>query len=211
MLKVRVIIVKISSFLKGMIKVKLHRKIFPLNGSLLIGPNSKFILDKGARILIENRFHIGKNSFISNGRSSIIRLDKNSSLSIKGDASVFYGADIILFDNAMLEIGDRTFINSNCIIRCKEKIKIGRDCAISHDCTIMDSNFHKIDGNLETKEVIIGDNVWIGTRVTILNGVKIGNGSIVAAGAVVTKDVPENCVVAGNPAKVIRSDVNWEK
>ena len=54
--------------------------------------------------------------------------------------------------------------------------------------------------------VIIGDNVWIGDKVTILSGVRIGNGVVVAANSVVTKDVPEYCVVAGNPARVIRSN-----
>lgn len=59
-------------------------------------------------------------------------------------------------------------------------------------------------GHLEKKEVVIGDDVWIGRRVIILPGIKIGNGVIIGAGAVVTKDVPDYAVVAGVPAKVIK-------
>lgn len=55
----------------------------------------------------------------------------------------------------------------------------------------------------ERKGVIIGNNIWIGAKVTVLDGVKIGSGSVIAAGAVVVKDIPDNCIVAGVPAKVI--------
>jgi len=76
----------------------------------------------------------------------------------------------------------------------------------------MDSDFHEYalaDGTipLKTKEVIIGNNVWIGNNVLILKGVSIGDNAIIAAGSVVTKNVPEGSVVAGNPAKMIKSGV----
>ena len=58
--------------------------------------------------------------------------------------------------------------------------------------------------------ITIGENVWIGCRALILKGVTIGDGAVVAAGAVVTKDVPANCVVAGNPAKIIKENVVWQ-
>lgn len=59
----------------------------------------------------------------------------------------------------------------------------------------------------ETKYPIVGDDVWIGPHAIIIGGVRIGDGAIVAGGSVVTKDVPPHCVVGGNPAKVLRSDV----
>ena len=59
-------------------------------------------------------------------------------------------------------------------------------------------------GFSEAKEVVIGDDVWIGGRVIILPGVKIGSGAVIGAGAVVTKDVPDRAVVGGNPAKIIK-------
>ncbi|MDX2046776.1 MAG: DapH/DapD/GlmU-related protein [Chitinophagaceae bacterium] len=61
-----------------------------------------------------------------------------------------------------------------------------------------------------TKPVIIGDHVWIGTGAIILKGVHIGNGSVITAGAVVTKDVPPGCLAGGVPAKVLQKDITWE-
>ena len=57
----------------------------------------------------------------------------------------------------------------------------------------------------------IEENVWVGSRALILKGVRVGKGSIVAAGAVVTKNVPPNCIVAGNPAKVVKENISWKE
>lgn len=168
---------------------------------LKIAPSSKIILD-GILRLNQNRNG-------NNGRTSILRMDENSVLNVKGKFNFFYGADIILFPKAVLSLGKRSYINSNCKIRCHKKISIGDYCAISHDFTIMDSDAHSINGHTYKKPVHIGNHVLIGTRVTILKGVTIGDGAIIAAGAVVVHDIPEKCLAAGVPAKVIKKDVTW--
>ena len=71
----------------------------------------------------------------------------------------------------------------------------------------MDSSWHAVDE--ANKEVIIGNKVWLATGAMIMSGVTIGDGAIVAAGAVVTKDVPERSMVAGVPAKVVKENVDW--
>nr|MBQ4455475.1 acyltransferase [Clostridia bacterium] len=124
---------------------------------------------------------------------------------------MMYGADIVLFKGAALELGKDSFINSDCKIRCHRKIVIGDDCAISHDFTVMDSDAHKLNGHSSTEPVIIGNHVWIGTRVTILNGVHVGDGAVIAAGSIVTRDVPPGTLVGGVPMKVIKENVTWEK
>lgn len=144
------------------------------------------------------------------GRSSLLTLGEGSHLVVRKSFDFYYGADVQVFDGALLTLGD-SFINSDCKVRCHESITIGDGCAISHDFTVMDSNAHMLDGSRGTAPVTIGDHVWIGSRVTVLPGVTIGNGAVVAAGALVAKDVPAGALVGGVPAKVIHEHVEWEK
>lgn len=145
-----------------------------------------------------------------NGRTSILRMDKESLLVLGGKFTFMYGADIIVFSGAVLKLGDGSFINSDCKIRCHHLIDIGEGCAISHDVTIMDSDAHCLNGVVSKNPIVIGNHVWIGTRVTILNGVKIGDGAVVAAGSVVTKDIPSNCLAGGVPARILKENVEWK-
>jgi acetyltransferase-like isoleucine patch superfamily enzyme len=110
---------------------------------------------------------------------------------------------------AVIEIGDHTFINRRSEIMCKKHVKIGRHCAISWDVSIMDTDYHRIEGTTSTKPTVIEDHVWIGNKSIILKGVTIGKGAIVAAGSVVSKDVPAHALVAGVPAKPIKENVSW--
>lgn len=109
-----------------------------------------------------------------------------------------------------VSIGQKTILNNNVSIVANIKIQIGDRCLIGNLVMIFDSDFHHLDParRLEepppSKPVIIGNNVWIGSSAIILKGVHIGDNSVVGAGAVVTRDVPANVVVAGNPAKIIR-------
>lgn len=168
-------------------------------------------MDKSSRIQLNGTLITNANCIKTNGRSTIVRLDKNAKMKVNGNFYVYYDTDISVFENGYLELGSG-FCNSSVKIRCKNYIKIGNNVAIAHDVTIMDSDSHCVDYQLYkmTKPVFIGDHVWIGTRATILKGVTIGNGAIVAAGSVVTKDVPECCMVAGVPAKIIKENVKWE-
>lgn len=109
-----------------------------------------------------------------------------------------------------ISIGDNSGIGIKCKVR--GPLSIGQNVMMGPEVIILTS-IHKFDditipmcqqSNSERKEVIIGDDVWIGTRVIIMPGVKIGNGVIIGAGAVVTKDVPDYAVVGGVPAKIIK-------
>lgn len=106
-----------------------------------------------------------------------------------------------------ITIGKNVFINSGCRFQDQGGIFIGDDALIGHNAVLATLNHGSAPDkrkDLYPAPIIIGKNVWIGANVTILPGVTIGNNAIIAAGAVVTKDVPANTVVGGVPAKFIK-------
>jgi acetyltransferase-like isoleucine patch superfamily enzyme len=123
--------------------------------------------------------------------------------------------------NPIISIGEMTNIGSDCHITAINEIIIGDGVLFGKKVTVTD-NSHGMTTNdqLDIKpkkrklfskgSVIIEDNVWVGDKVTILPGVKIGKSAIIAANSVVTRNVPENCVVAGNPARIVKQ-MNIEK
>lgn len=109
-------------------------------------------------------------------------------------------------------IGDGVGINAFSRIIAFESISIGDRTAIAQFVSILDHD-HRYSSdrrmsNYDTAPIFIGSDVWIGDKATILKGVKIGDGAIVAAGCVVTRDVPAGAVVAGVPARIIRRTYN---
>ena len=112
--------------------------------------------------------------------------------------------------SAKIYIGQNTTVGYYTFIYSSEKIEIGKDCMIAPFVYIVDSSHGtKLNSTMnsqpnKTSPIIIEDDVWIGANSTILPGVKIGKGSIVAAGSVVTTDVPENNLYGGVPAKFLK-------
>jgi maltose O-acetyltransferase len=105
-----------------------------------------------------------------------------------------------------IRFGDRCFVNTGCTIIAVEEIVVGDDVAFANEVYVMDSDSHGVEGKPHKQAPIhIGDGCWIGARAIILPGVTLGKRVLVAAGAVVTKDVPDDSLVAGNPARVVRS------
>lgn len=106
-----------------------------------------------------------------------------------------------------ITIGKNVFINSGCHFQDQGGITISDGVLIGHNVVLATLNHDfspKKRSTLHPAPIVIGKNVWIGSNATVVPGVTIGNGSIVAAGAVVTKNVPENVVVGGVPAKIIK-------
>ena len=107
-----------------------------------------------------------------------------------------------------IHIGKNVFINSGCRFQDQGGIYIGDNVLIGHNVVLATLNHNENPqkrGNLIPSPIIIGNDVWIGSSSTVIPGVTIGDGSIIAAGAVVTKDVAENTVVGGVPARYIRN------
>ena len=126
------------------------------------------------------------------------------------------GARLTVNKGAKLSLGSGS-INEDCEIACFDSISIGNDVVISKRVVIRDSDNHRIiDGESSgprtvSAPITICDRVWIGMNVTILKGVTIGEGAVIAAGSVVNKDIPARCLAAGVPAKVIKTDISWER
>jgi acetyltransferase-like isoleucine patch superfamily enzyme len=139
---------------------------------------------------------------------TVLQLEENSQL-ILGKALIGRSTVVRVGPRARLEIGDNTFINDGSRIDAGVEIRIGRDCAIAWNVTLLDDDRHGFGLPPYRAPIYIEDHVWIGCNVLILKGVTIGAGSVVAAGAVVTKSCPPSSLIGGVPARVLRRGVEW--
>lgn len=144
---------------------------------------------------------------------SVRFLIKNGEINVGRKVQLHHGVKLSAWGTdgfTQINIGDNTAIGDRTEIHAGQRVDIGANCNISWDVCIMDRDYHKFNSPTEViKPVDIKDNVWIGCNSIIMKGVTIGEGAVVAAGSVVTKDVPPKVVVGGNPAKIIREDIYW--
>ena len=202
------------------------------NQPVWIGRNGRLELADGATLQLGGRLVIGdyrrrsrKNKKKKKGRGTphtigpppsgpaILKMHKASRLVTKGWVHMAPGTSIVIGPRATVTVADSTFFSGGTLL-CTESIEIGQGCAIGWDVTIMDSDMHPlvVEGQAEptTKPIRIGDHVWIGAGARILKGVTIGDGAVVAAGAIVTSDVEPQTLVGGVPARTIKKGVDWE-
>lgn len=132
-------------------------------------------------------------------------------LGVKGTNYRISNSLKLIGDYSLLELGNHSEINAESFILAKDKVVIGNNSTLAYQVTILTSanpngphnKLAKIYPKM-TSPVIIGKNSWIGARAIVLPGVTIGDFCVVAAGSVVTKDIPDYSVVAGIPAKLIK-------
>ncbi len=130
----------------------------------------------------------------------------------KSGENVFIQPSAILIGENKIEIGDGTWVGSFCNLRPVDNIiKIGKNVLIAQSVSMIADSHQYWDVSKNIKDqgiyggnIVIDDNVWIGCNSVILHGVKIGCHSVVGAGSIVTKSIPAYCVVAGNPARIIK-------
>jgi acetyltransferase-like isoleucine patch superfamily enzyme len=171
-----------------------------------------------------DKFAVGRGTDISPWR---IRGAKRCQFAI-GDASIMRSNVVFDKAHASLSIGDRCFIGKG-LMSIAESLVIGNDVMISWGVTITDHNSHSLKfserqsdvlnwhkggkdwSTVKNQNVVIEDKAWIGFNAILLKGIKIGEGAIVAAGSVVSKDVPAYTIVAGNPATMVRKLASDER
>lgn len=194
---------KAIAIVKRKLSSRVHFTLFAL--ASLLGLNGNIKMGPGARLngrpWIRNygRIKIGKGFSCNSG---------SSYNPIGGDTICRFA----VYENGDLSIGDRVGISNSTIV-CQERVKIGDKVLIGGGCRIWDTDFHSQnpdtrtssrDDDVKKAPVTIGNKVFIGGGSLILKSVSIGDNSIIAAGSVVTKNVPENEIWGGNPAKLIR-------
>lgn len=213
------------SILNYSTKIKLYNAIVR-KCSIDITSISNEVIFKNIEIL-HSEFKIdGKNNHIMLNRSShciyklSIKIYGNNNIIRIEDNAIIYGLRIVIRGNGCnVSIGRNFIENQNCVIVCMGEnnyIKIGDDCMFSSDIDIWNTDSHRIlnaTGDIINAclPVKIGNHVWIGKRSSILKGVTLGDNSIVGFASVVTKDVEEKSIYAGNPARKIKGEINWSR
>ena len=146
-----------------------------------------------------------------------ITINSNGSVKLDGDFEIGQGVVLQAAANAKLYLGGRdassgSGITADTIVMTEQSLSIGKDVIIAWGCTITDSNWHEIEGVDRACPTVIGDNVWISHRVSIIKGACVPKGCIVGAGSVVgPHPFPEKCLIAGMPAVVRRENVSWKR
>ena len=207
-----------------------HRiaRLFSYHKSIILQGNSSIgihhhtsLMLQGSKIIVENgTFKAGTDFGYYDGgmvdpERDVCRIHLvNSTLRIKGNVSLYPGVQIFA-SNAEIVIGNGTKINGNTHLIALNKIEIGEFCNIAQGVIIRDNDGHKLstDGSapaMHCLPVSIGNHCWLGQRAMVLKGVTIGSGVVIAAGAVVTRDVEQRALAAGVPARTIFNNVTWE-
>ena len=193
--------------IKQIFYIKLYIFLFYLLG-IKFGKNLRIYNHIYLAIHHNSQLEIGNNFTFTNG-SAFNPISRN----IKGSIHTQEGASIYIGNNVGI---------SSCCLWAKENITIGNNVRIGSDTIILDNDAHNLDHNIRNSElvnkkgesidgltaasapIIIKDGVLIGTRCIILKGVTIGENSIIGSGSIVTKSIPDNCIAAGNPCKIIK-------
>lgn len=166
---------------------------------------------------------IGSGSVLYKG-SNIVNIQSNRNKITIGSNCHIKGELLVFAHGGKIELGEYCYVGDNTRIWSAGNIRIGNRVLISHNCNLFDNDTHPLDPelrhkqfkaiittghptdiDLKEKDIIIEDDVLIGANSIILKGVTLGTACVVGAGSVVTRDVPPYAVVAGNPAKVVKT------
>jgi acetyltransferase-like isoleucine patch superfamily enzyme/coenzyme F420-reducing hydrogenase beta subunit len=186
-----------------------------VRGDVLIPtPNCVITIAKTAKINKTGRTILGNRMrFPKSHLETRLLVDSNATLNLGPGTILSYGADIEVFKNATLTFKGEGGSNIGLTVICGDHIEFGKGVMMGRHVTVRDNNgSHYINrtGYKNSAPVIIGDKVWLCESCTVMNGVKIGDGAIIGAHSVVIQKVGAHCMVSGNPAKVVDTDVLWK-
>lgn len=194
---------------------KLTGRFLPLK--IRMGPSQKLDVyrSRNSDVVIDGIVRV--TTWGGNRLTSSISLGDGAILRILGNFEIGPGVHISVSKGASLLLGGQrsstaSGITCNTRIMVEKSIEIGTDCIIAWDVFISDSNWHEIKGVERSEPILVGDNVWIAHGASIMKGAQIPSGCIVGAKSLVARGVfPENSLIAGVPATVRRTDVEWSR
>lgn len=206
----------LPAFIRSLVATKaLTDNWLPLKVRLALGQKLVVNRGKNSTATIEKTLRVI--SWGGDLANSSISLGVNAQLTVRGNFEIGPGVHLSVSKNAALDIGGRqnssgSGITSRSRVMVERSVKIGADCIIAWDVFISDSDWHDLKGSDRIRDVTIGDNVWIAHGVSVVKGASIPNGCIVGAKSMVSAGTfPEKSLLAGIPAKVIRSNVEWKR
>ncbi len=190
-----------------LLKISLPALIYCLwkfrSSNIIPFKNTRIRGEKESKVFGDGLLLLGIQWELGRYLSSQMVLRQGSCVRINGRFKIYSGHSIWVNQGATLILGSG-YINNNLRLSCFKRIEIGNNVAISENVTIWDSDCHCVRGKQDTAPVRICDNVWIGLNSVILKGVTIGEGSVIAAGSVVNRDIPSHTLAAGVPAVIKR-------
>lgn len=196
---------------------------------ILISLVNKWLIKKARKEFLKNVNYLGCLNNIEILRSAKARPFRGSKPSdiVIGDDFRFFSGTLVSQNGGKIEIAEHVKFGFNCVVGAANSIKIGSYTSFADNITIMDNNNHSVNPldraimyrtphnsdyrgwkYSDSAPVVIGNNVWCGSNVRIGKGVTIGDGAVIAAHTVVVKDVPANSICAGNPGKIVKTDIN---
>lgn len=177
--------------------------------------NFSFIQRLRNKIKVKSTLNISISKSVKLVGCTIYSSGNNNNLIIE-DSSILKNVSLeIIGDNCSIIIGKNCMIGDNCYLSAKEEtqILIKDNCGFSRNVKVMTSDGHPIYQDKQriniSKSITFEKDIWVADNVTILKGVHIGAGSVIGINSTLTKDVPAHSIAAGNPAKVIKSNISW--
>lgn len=182
-------------------------------GRCLVARRTKIVTQRTSRVVFGPRGWLLLGLLNNGPNRALLDLGRNATLIVNGTVQAWRGAQLMVFAGGTLEIGDKCIFNEDSKVICFKSIRFGDSSGLSWNALAMDSDLHPISigGSWKEKDapVVFGDRAFVGAGGMVLKGVHVGAGTIVAAGSVVTKDLPARCLAAGNPARVLCEDIDW--
>lgn len=148
---------------------------------------------------------------------TIFQLSGGGKIILRGTAYIGRGSKICIGKNATLALGDNFRISGRSSIICNHSVSFGENCLLSWDILMMDTDFHRIFNEFgeeinKPSEIFIGNHVWIGCRATVMKGVSVADGAIIAANSIISKSLSQEKAIYGGFGKninILRENIKW--